>query len=569
MQTIEGLYEALRGLEGKGYKAYKSVEGGYGAARLAFYLDHAQGDPFAEPSRVRGVLEPDQAGFPGWAYASPTRRRAAADYLNRRLVDATTRRSRDRGSGRSGEIFVLAPGQQVLARSSVQVGEDGAVGVRFRIGLPARGRRILGRAAAELVADAVAALEESVFFAALNESRLREHVETVEDAVALRGQLQEAGLVAFVADGAHLPRRSGIDDRPLEGEAVIPFQAPASLRITLQAPNADAVVGMGIPAGVTLVVGGGYHGKSTLLRAVERGVYDHAPGDGRERVVTLPDAVKVRAEDGRAVSGTDISNFIGRLPSGDDTARFHTANASGSTSQAAAIAEALEAGATALLLDEDTSATNFMIRDARMQRLIAAQDEPITPFIDRARVLAGEAGVSTVVVVGGSGDYFDVADTVIAMRRYRPHDVTADAREVAAALPTARRPEAESWRPVRHRHPDPASIDPSKGRREVSIRILSRDRVQFGREHLDLGGVEQIVETAQTRAMAYAVERARNGAMDGERSLAEVLAMVLDEIRDRGLGVVHPHDIGELAAFRGVELAALVNRLRTLRHTHE
>jgi predicted ABC-class ATPase len=565
MRTIEELYEALRRLDGKGYKAYKSVEGGYGAPGLAFYLDHAQGDPFAEPSRVRGVLEPDQAGFPGWTYASPTRRRAAADFLNRHLVDATARRSRDRGSGKSGEILVLVPGQQVLARSSVEMGENGGVVVRFRIGLPARGRRILGRAAAELVADAVAALEESVFFAALEESRLREHVEAVEDAVALRGELQEAGLVAFVADGAHLPRRSGIDDRPLHGEAVVPFQAPASLRVTLQAPNAGAVEGLGIPAGVTLIVGGGYHGKSTLLRAVERGVYDHVPGDGRERVVTLPDAVKVRAEDGRAVSGTDISNFIGRLPSGDDTARFHTANASGSTSQAAAIAEALEAGATALLLDEDTSATNFMIRDARMQRLIAAEDEPITPFIDRARVLAREAGVSTVVVVGGSGDYFDVADTVIAMRRYRPHDVTGDAREVAAALPTARRPEAQSWRPVANRRPDPASIDPSKGRRDVSIRILSRDRVQFGREHLDLGGVEQIVETAQTRAMAYAAARARHGAMDGKRSLVDVVAVILEEIQDRGLGVVHPHDIGELAAFRGVEMAALVNRLRSLR----
>jgi predicted ABC-class ATPase len=569
MRGIDAFFEALRGLEGKGYKAYKSVAGGYEAPRLAFYLDHAQGDPFAEPSRVRGVLEPEQAGFPGWAYASPTRRRAAADYINRRLADATGRRSRDRGSGKSGEIFVLAPGQQVLSRSSVQMGENGGIVVRFRIGLPARGRRILGRAAAELVADAVTALEESVFFAALDEARLREHLEAVEDAVALRGQLHDAGLVAFVADGAHLPRRSGIDDRPLRGDAVVSFQAPASLRVTFEAPNAGAIAGMGIPAGVTLIVGGGYHGKSTLLRAVERGVYDHVPGDGRERVVTLPDAMKVRAEDGRAVSGTDISNFIGRLPSGDNTVRFHTANASGSTSQAAAIAEALEAGATALLLDEDTSATNFMIRDARMQRLIAAEDEPITPFIDRARVLAREAGVSTVVVVGGSGDYFDVADTVIAMRRYRPHDVTADAREVAAALPTARHPEAGSWRPVRHRRPDPASVDPSKGRRDVSIRILSRDRVEFGRDHLDLGGVEQIVELAQTRAMAYAAERARHGAMDGERSLAEVVAMILEEIQDRGLGVVHPHDIGELAAFRGVELAALFNRLRTLRHVHE
>jgi predicted ABC-class ATPase len=564
MHSIEELYSALESLDGKGYKSYKTVEGAYEAPRLTFHLDHAQGDPFAEPSRVRADVPARKGQFPTWVFASETRRRAAADFLNRRLVEATVRRSRDRGSGKSGEILVLAPAQEVLSRSSVEVGDGGAVLVRFRVGLPARGRRILGRAAAELVADAVAALEESVFFAAVDATRLRDHLETVEDAVALRHQLQESGLVAFVADGARLPRRSGIDDRPLESEGVVPFQAPASLRVILRAPNAGEVAGLGVPAGVTLIVGGGYHGKSTLLRAMERGVYDHVPGDGRELVVTVPDAVKVRAEDGRRVAGTDISNFIGSLPSGDDTARFQTDNASGSTSQAAAIVEALEAGASALLLDEDTSATNFMIRDARMQRLIASVDEPITPFIDRARVLAREAGVSTVAVVGGSGDYFDVADTVIAMRRYRPSDVTAEAWEVARTLPTARRPETESWRPVLHRRPDPDSIDPSAGGRDVSIRILSRDRVQFGREQVDLGAVEQIVETAQTRAMAYAVEWARHGAMDGDRSLAQVVAAVLVEIRDRGLGVVHPHDIGELAAFRGVELAALLNRLRTL-----
>jgi predicted ABC-class ATPase len=565
MQPIEGLLGALRGLEGKGYKAYKSVEGAYGAARLTFHLDHAQGDPFAEPSRVRGRVEPEAAGFPRWAFESPVRRRATADFLNRRLVEAAAERSRDRGSGKSGELFVLAPGQEVLRRSSLEVGETGEVVARFRLGLPARGRRILGRAAAELVADAVEALEASVFFTAVDETRLREHVEVVEDAVALRGQLAAAGLVAFVADGAHLPRRSGVDDRPLQGAAVVPFGAPESLRVVLRAPNAGDLPGLGVPAGVTLIVGGGYHGKSTLLRAMERGVYDHVPGDGRERVVSLPDAVKVRAEDGRRVAGTDISNFIGGLPSGEDTARFSTENASGSTSQAAAIVEALEAGASALLLDEDTSATNFMIRDARMQRLIASEDEPITPFIDRARSLAREAGVSTVVVVGGSGDYFDVADTVIAMRGYRAYDVTARARAVARALPTARRAEAGSWQPVLHRIPDPASIDPSAGRRDVAIRILARDRIQFGREQVDLGAVEQIVEAAQTRALAYATEWARRGIMDGGRSLAEVVAGVVEETERVGLGAIHPHDIGELAAFRGVELAAVVNRLRTLR----
>lgn len=567
MPSVDDLVETLRALDGKGYKGYKGVEGAYAAPRLAFHVDHAQGDPFAEPSRVRGVVDAAEAGFPRWAWRSSVRRRATADFLNRRLVEAAGRRSRDRGSGKSGEIVVLVPGQEVLTRSSVEVGAAGEVVTRLRVGLPARGRRILGVAAAELIVDTISALEESVFFDATDEAGLRAHVEAVEDADALRGQLRGEGLVAFVADGARLPRRSGVDDRPLRGEAVIPFEAPDSLRRTLRAPNAGDVTGLGVPVGVTLIVGGGYHGKSTLLRAIERGVYDHVPGDGRERVVALPDAVKVRAEDGRHVAGTDISNFISGLPSGHDTRRFHTDNASGSTSQAAAIVEAIEAGASALLLDEDTSATNFMIRDARMQRLIAHEDEPITPFIDRAASLARDAGISTVVVVGGSGDYFDVADTVIAMRRYRPHDVTAEARGVARALPTARRPEAGQWRAVRPRHPDPASIDPATDHRPLSIRILSRDRIRFGREHVDLGAVEQIVETAQTRAMAYALEHGRHGAMRGGRTLAEAVAAVLAEIEEGGLGVVHPHDIGELAAFRGLELTAVINRLRTLRTT--
>ncbi len=321
---------------------------------------------------------------------------------------------------------------------------------------------------------------------------------------------------------------------------------------------------MGVPRGVTLIVGGGYHGKSTLLRAIERGVYDHVPGDGRERVVTDPTAVKVRAEDGRHVAGTDISNFIGRLPGGEDTTRFETLNASGSTSQAAAIVEALELGARTLLLDEDTSATNFMIRDARMQRLIAPEHEPITPFIDRVAPLYRERGVSTIVVVGGSGDYFDVADTVVAMKQYRPENVTSEAWEVAEALPTDRRQEAEGWTSIRPRAPLPGSVDPSRGRRPVSIRVRSVDRVDFGRQHLDLAAVEQIVEVAQTRAIAHALVLARSEAIDGARSMEGALRAVLDSLAARGIVAVHPHEIGELAEFRIFELGAVLNRLRSL-----
>lgn len=565
MNELQELASTLRALDGQSYKAYKAIRGDYRAGDYVLHVDHVQGDPFAEPSRFRAVVPAAAAGFPTWALRTPARRRATADFVNRILHAALEEASAPGGSGKSGELRVLRPRQQVLARASVQIAEGGAVEARFRVGLPARGRTIMGAAAATLVTESLPrALARSLFFAALSPAALTRHVETVEDAVALREQLGERGLVAFVGDGAALPRRSGIDDRPLEDD-VVPFRSPAALRIVLDAPNAGAVSGMGVPEGVTLIVGGGYHGKSTLLRAIERGIYDHIPGDGRERVVAAPTAVKVRAEDGRRVAGTDISNFIGRLPSGVDTRRFRTENASGSTSQAAAIVEALEVGATCLLLDEDTSATNFMIRDARMQALVADELEPITPFIDRARQLHTAAGVSTIVVVGGSGDYFDVADTVIAMRGYRPEEVTEAARAIADAFPTRRTAEGGDWRPIRPRAVAPESIDPRRGRREVSIRVRSIDRVEFGSERVELAAVEQIVESAQTRAIAHAVERARHHAFSPDRTMAEGLEAVLDEIRREGLRAVHPHDIGELAEFRIHEFAGFLNRLRSLR----
>lgn len=459
----------------------------------------------------------------------------------------------------------MQPGQQVLDRTSVSLSRDGSVNARFRIGLPARGRRILGEEAAALVTAAVEAACVSLFFGALEGAALQAHVEAVEDAVSLRTQLTESGLIAFVADGAVLPRRSGVDDAPLESDAVVPFVSPPTLGRTLHAPNGGAIRGMGIPVGVTLIVGGGYHGKSTLLRALQFGVYDHVPGDGRERVVTVPAAVKVRAEDGRRVAGTDISNLIGTLPDGTDTTAFWTENASGSTSQAAAIVEAQEAGATALLLDEDTSATNFMIRDARMQRLIEDRAEPITPLIDRVRVLHRKVGISTVIVIGGSGDYFDVADTVISMRNYGPEDVTGAARAIAESVPTRRGVRPGSWNHPRDRRPQPESIDPRRGRRDLAIQVLARDRVSFGTTLVDLAAVEQVVEDAQTRALAHAAAYARRDAIDGHRTMGAAIARLMAEIDASGVGIVHPHEIGELARFRGVELAAFLNRLRSLR----
>ncbi len=566
VRPIQELQATLRRIHGRGYKAYKDIQGVYQAPGFVLHIDHVQGDPFAAPSRLRAFVPHRVAGFPADLYATPIRRVAMADYINRVFAAACRQVEQRRGSGKSGLIAIDRPGQEVLPRTAVLVRDDG-IEVRFVVGLPAAGRRVLGHEAeALLLRDVPAIVKRSVLYASLNKEALRRHVETVEDADFLRRQLGEMDLVAFVADGAILPRRSGVDPRPLREGLVIPFESPESLRVTVTLPNRGPITGMGIPRGITLIVGGGYHGKSTLLSALELGVYNHIPGDGREFVVTDPGAVKIRAEDGRRIEKVNISPFINNLPFGRDTTRFCTDDASGSTSQAANIMEALEAGATVLLVDEDTAATNFMIRDHRMQELVAKEKEPITPFVDKVRQLYTDLGVSTILVMGGSGDYFDVADTVIMMDEYRPHDVTERARAIAQKYRAERTPEGgDHFGEVTHRIPLAESLDPSKGKREVKITARGVKTILFGRHEIDLSAVEQLVDPSQLNAIGQALYYARERYMDGRRTLREILDAVERDIAAKGLDVIDVRPMGDYAYFRRFELAAAMNRLRTLK----
>lgn len=566
MNDHNALRDRLHRIDGRGYKAYRDIEGHWAFPTFTLVIDHVQGDPFAAPSRVRALLPARVAAFPPETYQTPSRALGLAAFLARRFGAEARRREQRRGTGRSGSIEIEAPGQEVLPQTAVLVGSDGAIEARFTVGLPARGRTVLGREAIELLIEDVPAIVVAALQAAAHDPLVVwQHVATNEDAEALRAALASWGLVAIIADGAVLPRRSGVDDRPLREGWVVPFESPPSLRVSVTLPHAGEITGLGIPRGVTLIVGGGYHGKSTLLRAIERGIYNHRPGDGREQVVSESATVKIRAEDGRAVTGVDISPFINNLPFQQTTEAFTTANASGSTSQAANIMEALEAGATTLLVDEDTAATNFMIRDRRMQALVPKAHEPITPFVDRVRQLYDEHGVSSILVIGGSGDYLDVADTVIAMHNYHPDDVTAEARQVAQQWPTGRQSEGTGpFGPRPARVPLPRSLDPSRGRREVSIKPRGLHAIQFGTETIDLSAVEQIVAWTQTRAIGEALWYAREHFMDGHRPLAEILDLTMVAIDREGLDVLDRRRVGDLAAFRRFELTAALNRLRSL-----
>ncbi len=568
MHDAGRLRQTLRRIDGRGYKAYKDIEGSYDFGSFRLHVDHVQGDPFAAPSRLRVEVPPAVAAVPPDLWERRARRIALEDFLARRFGAAIAALpARPGGSGKSGLIAIDRPGQEILERSAVVV-RGGTVEARFVAGLPAAGRAVLGRQAEMLFFEIIPHLvRAALVFPNVDGAQARRWADVNEDQEFLRARLPELGLVAFVAAGACLPRESGASDRPLRGPGVVPFAPPPSLSVTVHLPHAGPVTGMGIPAGVTVISGGGYHGKTTLLRALERGVYNHIPGDGRELVVTVPGAVKIRAEDGRRVEKVDISPFISNLPQRIDTRRFSTDNASGSTSQAANIVEALEMGATCLLLDEDTSATNFMIRDRRMQALVAREREPITPFIDRVRQLHRDLGVSSVIVVGGSGDYLDVADTVILMDAYRPEDATAAAREVARRFPTGREAEAAGAMALpRGRVPLPEGFDPFRGQRE-KVRARGQEEIQFGRFEIDLSAVEQLVDESQTRAIAALIRYSARRYVDGRRTLREVLEAALRDVDERGLDVLSPfpgQPVGDLARPRLFEVAAAVNRLRSL-----
>ncbi|NIR31276.1 MAG: ABC-ATPase domain-containing protein [Gammaproteobacteria bacterium] len=558
------LERKLSAIDGRGYKAYKSLQGRYAFDGFTLHIDHAQADPFGSPSRLRVRVARETARFPEETYANRSRAVALRDFLARAFGRTARQASRTRGTGGSGLIAVDTPGQEVLERTAVLV-DGGGVEARFVAGLPAAGRRVLAREARAMLLDAIPALvRRSLVFASLDAAALRRHVETVEDADTLRGALAGRDLVAFAADGAILPRASGVDDRPL-AEGALALRAPESLRVTLPRPNGPDITGLGIPRGVTLVVGGGYHGKSTLLQAIERGVYDHVPGDGREFVVADPGAVKIRAEDGRSIAAVDISPFIDNLPGGVSTTAFDTPNASGSTSQAANIMEALEAGARCLLMDEDTSATNFMIRDHRMQELIAKDHEPITPYIDKVRQLYDEHGVSTILVLGGSGDYLDKADSVIAMDHFQPHDVTERAHAVGRQYETRRIDEGgPRFGAVTRRRLAEAGVRiAGRGDRPPKIKVQDRHAVRLGDQSIDLAAIEQLVDESQTRAIAHALLQLNE---DGEAlEMPALLERVEAQLRRSGLDSLSASPRGDLAAFRRFELAAALNRLRTLR----
>ena len=575
MQSSRELQNQLRSIDHKSYPAYKALRGSYQFDGYQLNIDHVQGDPFAAPSHVSVFVPASVAAFPEYAVKNELTRHALSDFLARQFAKQVNQYTfKAKGSGKSGLISVTQCGQEVLYRTACEVTNKG-ITARFAVGFPANGRTINARELEKILFEYLPVCVTQAFsYKNLNAKAVQAAIELAEDQDYIRKQLDTMGLVAFVADHAVLPRESGISSKPMKNS--VEFESPESLRVSMELPHKGTITGMGIPKGITLIVGGGYHGKSTLLTALELGVYNHIAGDGREYVITDESALKMRSEDGRFIKDVDISMFINDLPNKKDTRCFSTEDASGSTSQAAGIIEGMEAGSRVFLLDEDTSATNFMVRDAFMQRVVSPDKEPITPFLSRAKALYEQAGISTILVAGSSGAFFHIADTVIQMDNYRPVDITEKAKALCASFPISEETPTPFSMPQSHRIMTKDANGATRRRdyrtgavkkdepERLKVKVMGRDGFALGKQNVDLRYIEQLIDTEQTAALGIMLKYAVEKLIDGKRTLSDIAEYMITQMQKKGLSFFAEGSYipGGYAMPRPQEIYACLNRYR-------
>ncbi len=565
MKNQTDLKNMLNRIDHRSYPAYKDIKGSYQFDRYMLSIDHVQGDPFASPSKISIHILGNEAAFPAALYDMKVKRIALQDCLLRQFSGQIERFSfKAKGSGKSGLLSVSRCGQEILERSGCEVDmKNGDLIIRMEIGFPANGRKINARELERILFEFLPlCVRKTLFYQSLDSRMLERTAELAVDQQYIRDQLPKLGLTAFIANDAILPRESGVSQKPMRN--AIKFHSPKSMEVTLNLPNHRNINGMGLKKGINLIVGGGYHGKSTVLKALELGVYNHIAGDGREYVITDRTAMKIRSEDGRSIKNVDISMFINDLPNKKDTRSFYTEDASGSTSQAANVIESMEAGTRLFLIDEDTSATNFMIRDELMQRVVHRESEPITPFIDRIRGLYEKDGISSIIVAGSSGSYFRKADCIVQMDHYIPKEITKFAKEEAEKFM------AVSESAPKYQHPSFArSIKADRSFRKnnrIKIKTLGRDSVSINHDTIDLRYVEQLADVEQLVTLGYMVKYAEIHLFDGEKSLQEVVDILSDSIDQNGFAAIcEGHNLpSDLARPRRQEIFACFNRYRTL-----
>ncbi len=557
------LKNILQDINGESYKSYKSIEGEFLFNDYILYVDHVQDDAFPSPSKMRVKIAQSLALFPDDTYSNRSREVALRDFITRRFYESIqTYCKADIELKESGPISIENPGQEILERSTAFI-DQSYVEIRFTLKLPYSGKNVEGNLAEDILFNKLPKIiSNSLLFENLDKEALYQHIKTYEDADFLRNELENLRLIAFVAEGSILPRRSDGSSLPIEMDRAVPFASPNNLKMDVELPNKGQITGMGLPRGITLIIGEFGNGKTTLLNALEQGIYNHIPGDGREFVVSNPNSVKIRAEEDRNIENVDISAFISTHSSGRNIHSFSSDNAGDYISQAANVIEAIEIGADVLLIDEDTSASNFLISEQSSSEGNTEINETITPFVDQARNLYSGYMVSSILVIDSPDNYFDIADFVIRMTDYEAKDITLETKELADKNRMSRND--IYFGTIAERIPLVESLDPGKGKQSIEISPKGNNYLEFGSSIIDLSSIEQIASISQTKAICKAIMYSKKY-MDGKKSFRQLTSLVMLDIGRSGLDVLNPSLSGEYAEFRKIELAAVFNRINSLK----
>ena len=594
---MKALYHKIRTLAGKNYGLYKSLaEKSWDFGDFSLEFLHVQGDPFAPASRVMIKANLQILGYPSEWGVSFERRLALSDFLHRRM----SRVVKERYPDKDGAVVFEGVGPEMLVRNSLWI-DNGELRAVLQVRLPGEGRKIQAEAASEIL---TMVLPDLVSASLYNEGgciggnrreegvvpELEAHHRVLADRSAVLLELEKQGLCAFVPDGAVLPRASGISQEPMEG--AIPFESPAQMAVTLEV-NGRKVRGMGIPKGITVITGGAFHGKSTLLQALTAAVYPHVPGDGREGIVIDETAMRVGVEDGRSVRGTDLSMFVRDLPGGVSTRCFTTAGASGSTSQAANLLEAMEAGVKTFLVDEDSSAVNFLIRDGRVRKLLGDEREPLIPLTDRIReicyglqeaskgrcsaICESERSVvssgkraerSFILVAGACGDYLDIADNIIIMANYKAECARygANAELGVAHLPMLEVPACRNL--ADYIQALASGLRPtSTVERQVKVKLNGDTLLQMGFLVSDTSRLVTLFDKQQRLGAGFMLLNlcqnvVSNGNDMATETIMEAVTALCDKIRNVGFRNLPQGMSREMSLPRPVDIACVLFRLR-------
>lgn len=568
---LNELYLKLERIKGQVYRKYKSLEGAYASSTWTLILDKAQASPKSKPSLFRLRVPYMAAGFPPGLYKDRVQKIALSDYMLRRFEKLCKKISRHSGCGKSGIFYSDPCGPEILERSAVFFDQN-TLELRFRYGLPSEGNRTDPKAFLEALEHAFPKIiKEILTWDTYDEKEVREHLHIFEDQEALRSLLKINHWVAFIPDGAILPRESSFSQRPLK--QAVPFEAPPTIKVTVKLPHKKEISGMPVKEGVTVITGGGFHGKTTLLNAVKMGIYNHIPGDGREYCVSLKDTFKINSEDGRITEGIDISPYIVNLPFHKNSGHFSSLQSSGSTSQAASVVESVRMGAECLLFDEDTSATNFIACDELMKRLIGEKDKTIIPYFETARDLHRSLGVSTMIVIGSLSPILTAADLVLKISEYRVMDLT---EEVAEQLQTQRNSNLSqhpiSQKPFQKtRLVDSESFRIKKRIIPFKTKICGHKEIQIATLSLDLYDNEQLTDYGQMKSLLSALLLFEQMIFKKRFSLEEAVKKLFQQIEAGGIESLC-FQKGGFTEIRALDFAHALNRLRLLKikkHTEE